>query len=63
MNPSCALPLRGRNAVITGGAKGIGLAIAHRLAADGAAIALIGRMCRRWSTPPTRSADATPRPM
>ena len=31
------------NAIVTGGAKGIGLAIAHRLAADGAAIALIGR--------------------
>ena len=30
-------------ALITGGAKGIGLAIAHRLAADGAAIKLIGR--------------------
>jgi NAD(P)-dependent dehydrogenase (short-subunit alcohol dehydrogenase family) len=43
MNTSHALPLRGRNAVITGGAKGIGLAIARRLAADGAAIALIGR--------------------
>jgi NAD(P)-dependent dehydrogenase (short-subunit alcohol dehydrogenase family) len=28
---------------ITGGAKGIGLAIARRLAADGAGIALIGR--------------------
>jgi len=35
--------LRGLNAVVTGGAKGIGLAIARRLAADGAAIALIGR--------------------
>jgi NAD(P)-dependent dehydrogenase (short-subunit alcohol dehydrogenase family) len=31
------------NAIITGGAKGIGLAIARRLAADGAGIALIGR--------------------
>ena len=31
------------NAIITGGAKGIGLAIARRLATDGAAIALIGR--------------------
>jgi NAD(P)-dependent dehydrogenase (short-subunit alcohol dehydrogenase family) len=30
-------------AIITGGAKGIGLAIARRLAADGMAIALIGR--------------------
>ena len=30
-------------AIITGGAKGIGLAIARRLAADGASIALIGR--------------------
>ncbi len=31
------------NAIITGGAKGIGLAIARRLAADGVGIALIGR--------------------
>jgi len=35
--------LRGLTAVITGGAKGIGRAIARRLAADGAAIGLIGR--------------------
>ena len=36
-------PLHSLTAVITGGAKGIGLAIARRLFADGAAIALIGR--------------------
>jgi NAD(P)-dependent dehydrogenase (short-subunit alcohol dehydrogenase family) len=36
-------PLHGCNAVITGGAKGIGLAIARRLADDGAAVGLIGR--------------------
>jgi len=35
--------LCGLHALITGGAKGIGLAIARRLAAEGAAIALIGR--------------------
>jgi NAD(P)-dependent dehydrogenase (short-subunit alcohol dehydrogenase family) len=31
------------NAIVTGGAKGIGLAIARRLVADGASLALIGR--------------------
>ena len=43
MNDSPSQPLHSLNAVITGGAKGIGLAIARRLCADGAAIALIGR--------------------
>lgn len=43
MNDSPSQSLHSLNAVITGGAKGIGLAIARRLCADGAAIALIGR--------------------
>ncbi|MGH7443429.1 MAG: SDR family NAD(P)-dependent oxidoreductase [Longimicrobiales bacterium] len=36
-------PLNGRHAVITGGSRGIGAAIAHALAAQGAAITVMGR--------------------
>jgi NAD(P)-dependent dehydrogenase (short-subunit alcohol dehydrogenase family) len=36
-------PLKGLSAVVTGGAKGIGLAIARRLAAEGADLIILGR--------------------
>jgi len=37
------LLLTGKNAVITGGGTGIGLAIAHKLAASGCNVAITGR--------------------
>ncbi|WP_157071958.1 SDR family NAD(P)-dependent oxidoreductase, partial [Cupriavidus sp. HPC(L)] len=38
-----SLPLQGRHALVTGGARGIGAAIAGRLLAEGASVTLLGR--------------------
>ena len=38
-----SLPLAGRHAIVTGGARGIGAAIAAELAAQGATLTLMGR--------------------
>ena len=43
---SAALPLAGRNAVVTGASRGIGLAIANGLAAAGARLTLLARDAR-----------------
>jgi NAD(P)-dependent dehydrogenase (short-subunit alcohol dehydrogenase family) len=37
------LRLRGKRAIVTGGSRGIGLAVAHRLAEEGSAVALVAR--------------------
>ena len=67
------LGLRGRRALITGGSRGIGLAIAETLAAEGAAVGLIARdpnglagaarrLAERGTQVATAAADVTALP-
>ena len=46
------LGLRGRRALITGGSRGIGFAVAEALAAEGAAVGLVARDASALPRPP-----------
>ena len=54
--------LEGYAALVTGGGTGIGCACALRLAADGAAVTILGRTESRLVDAATRIADASARP-
>ena len=64
---SAPFPLEGTGALVTGGGSGIGLAVATRLAADGATVTICGRSLDRLEgavaqTFPMARARCTPSP-
>lgn len=61
MNPTDhARPLEGLGALVTGGGSGIGLAVATRLAADGAAVTVCGRTPSRLEEAVAQVVEAVP---
>jgi NAD(P)-dependent dehydrogenase (short-subunit alcohol dehydrogenase family) len=58
--PASARPLADLSALVTGGGSGIGLGIARRLAADGAAVVLAGRTAERLESGVTAVRSAVP---
>src|SRR3954468_24452343 len=51
------LQLGGRRAIVTGASRGIGLSIAHSLAAEGVSVALVARETRALSAAPESVAQ------
>src|SRR5699024_11823739 len=56
--PDMDLQLRGRRALVSGSSAGIGVAIAHHLAAEGAAVVVHGRDVERTEAVAQRIRDA-----
>jgi NAD(P)-dependent dehydrogenase (short-subunit alcohol dehydrogenase family) len=57
------MELTGLGALVTGGGSGIGLACAHRLAGDGAAVTICGRTASRLEEAAAQLRDATGAPV
>jgi len=62
MTDTLAWPLEGRHAIVTGGARGIGLAIARRCLANGASVAFRASAQATGYFPPRMSPGLHPPP-